>query len=87
MSKKPKAFIIVYDSDESFCVPCSEDSDCPGAVCTMDNGPIRLFSSRKEAARAIRITRAFALLTKAQGLPYNEDFVEGLKFVRILPCI
>ena len=51
------------------------------------NGAVTtVIHSRAEARRAIRVSTAYAKLRKAQGLPANDDFLEGIGNVRIVEC-
>lgn len=81
---KPNAFIVVFDDESGMCVPMGADDDCKGAICAC--GSVRLFRSRDDARKAIKISRAFALLNKAQGKPENTDFTDAIKCVKVMPC-
>jgi len=83
---KPTQFIVAYDDGDCIFLPMQWDADCEGAICSTSRpDSVAVFPSRKEARRAINISRAFALLEKAQGKPYNSDFTEELKNIHIVP--
>lgn len=68
------ACIVVYDDDQTLCIPYGFSQDCEGALC-MSDGPVALFADRKQAKAAIRISVKYAELRKAQGMAANEDFL------------
>ncbi len=76
--------IVVFDDDAGFCMPFRNDPDCEGALCTGGGEPVVMFDNRKDAVKAIRISKKFAELQLAQGKPHNSDFIEGAKFVCIV---
>ena len=81
-----KRFIIVWDDGQGLCAPLGFDEDCPGAVCCT-NAEVALFPSRPSARKAIRISKKYAALRQAQGLPENTDFVgESARYLQIIPC-
>lgn len=88
MKKNMKYMVMFVDDDNSIYVPCGLDPDCDGALQTdsVDNPPV-MFESRSEASKAIKISVALARLKMAQGEPHNEDFVEAVGNVRIVPVV
>lgn len=83
---KASHFIVAYQSDlGGMTVPYGWDDDCLGAICSYSDS-IALFTSRKLAQQAIRISARFAALRSAQGKPANTDFIADIKNVRIIPC-
>jgi len=81
-----KLYMVVFQQTEDDSVfPMAAESDCKGALCCADQDPL-LFDSRKAARKAIEISKAFARLEKAQGLPYSQDFVEDIKNVKVIVC-
>lgn len=80
-------FIVVYDDEDSLCIPMSFDPDCCGALTSNYRDiPVAAFKTHKEAKTAIRISVAFTKLQLAQGLPANDDFLSGLKNIKVVPC-
>lgn len=80
---KHAGFIVIYDDGMGVSSAYGADKDCPGAI---EYGePVALFTDRKQAAKAIRISVANARLREAQGLLVNTDFTDGRKHVRIVP--
>ena len=81
-------YIVVFDDDQSFCIPMMWDTDCHGAlVAVRGGGAIVLFNDRADARRAIRISAAYAKLRKEQGFPANEDFLSARSCVKVVPCV
>lgn len=78
-------FIVIFDDQNGFCIPYGWDVSCEGAIETHGQG-VALFETRKLANTAITISRKFAELQKAQGKPFNSDFSEHRKFIRIVPA-
>ena len=79
---------LVAFSDQEFFFPMTWDKHCDGALCaTFDGEPPVLFSSRTDARKAIRISTAFARLCKEQGKPCNDDFLDDIKCVMVIPCV
>lgn len=76
-------FLVVFDDQGSLCIPMGKDSECEGAIC-IASPKVALFNSRAAAKRAIKISRLFAELRKAQGMPANEDFLNGYKNIRLI---
>lgn len=77
-------WIVVYDDGDCIHLPYGEDPQCEGALIGYDEEiPIKLFEKKSEARKAIRISRKFAELCKLQGNPVNEDFLDGMKHVRV----
>jgi hypothetical protein len=46
-----------------------------------------VFASRAEAKKAFAVSRAFALLQKAQGKWHNSDFTSEISMVKIIPAV
>lgn len=82
----PKFFIVVYDSGDGACWPMGWDRDCDGAISAMLD-TVAIFDSRAAARTAIRISTAYAKLCEAQDRPANDDFLGGIRCVRIVPCV
>lgn len=82
---KADRFIIVYCDGDLLNVQFGWDEDCLGAVCAYVDS-VALFSTRKLARQAIRISARYAALCAAQGRAVNGDFIEGIKHVKIIPC-
>lgn len=79
-------FIVLYDDENGgLVIPYGWSDDCEGAVEPFSQS-VALFETRKLANQAITISRRFAELQKAQGKPFNTDFTEGRKFLRIVPA-
>jgi len=79
------AVIVVWDDQQGVCCPMTFDDECEGAICC-GSGPVALFSDRKQALRAIRISKAFAKLCETQGKPANADFLgDAAKCIQIRP--
>lgn len=79
-------FIVVFDDEQQLCIPMGWDADCRGALCVHTGGPVALFESKAAARLAIRISTAYAKLCQVQGKPVNEDFLSGIKCVKVIPC-
>lgn len=79
-----KGFIVVHDDSDGLCVPYNFDSDCEGAICCRSDN-VAYFATKEDAKRAIKISIAFAKLLVAQGKPHNSDFIEDIKYVKIVP--
>ena len=78
---------MIYWNNGDYAWPMGNDPDCEGAVQVDESNPVH-FSSRKDALKAIRISKANAQLRRAQGLPVNTDFIDDLhclKVVRLTP--
>jgi len=76
-------YIVVFDDDGGVCAPMGWDEACDGAICST-NGDVATFQTRKEAQRAIRISKAYARLCLEQGEPINSDFIgDCAKLVKI----
>jgi hypothetical protein len=85
MSKKPQQlYLVAYQTDEWTWL-MGWDGDCDGAICVAD--PPVVFTSRSDAKKAIAVSRAFALLQKAQGKVYNSDFTTEIRNVKIIPAV
>lgn len=82
---KPTGYIVVYDDDGGLCCPMGADEACAGAVCV--SKVVKIFPDRKSARKAIRISRAYAILNQEQGRPANTDFTDGIKCIKVLPCV
>ena len=81
-----RRWIVCWDDEQGACWPMGKDLDCEGALCALHTGKIAMFASRSDARKAIRVSTAYAKLRKAQGLPANDDFLEGVANVRIVEC-
>jgi len=82
-----KTFIVVYDDEQSLCIPYAWDEDCKGAlvaICGKQNAAC--FNSRKAARKAINISTAFARLKKTQGESVCDDFISEKHNVRVIEC-
>lgn len=80
-----KHFMVVFDDDMSLCMPYGMSKECEGAL---DNAqPTALFRSRKQARRAITISKAHAKLKKLQGVPFSEDFLLSGSLIKIVECV
>ncbi|MEM6260138.1 MAG: hypothetical protein AAGI37_17825 [Planctomycetota bacterium] len=77
-------FVVVYSDELDVQSIMGADDDCEGAICWSPDKPI-VFASRSQARDAIRISRQYAKLRKAQGLVHNDDFIEANPAIRILP--
>lgn len=82
-----RPFIVVWDDEMGLCVPMGSDADCEGAICGMTDRGVAMFASRADARHAIRISTAWAKLQQAIGQPYNADFIEGRRHLRIVPLV
>jgi len=81
------AFIVCFDDSMGACWPMARDPDCDGAQCALHTGgKIATFSTRAAARKAIKVSTAWAKLCKAQGKPANEDFLDCIANVKIVPC-
>lgn len=43
--------------------------------------------TRFDARRAILISTRLAKLQSAQGNPFNTDFTDNIKYVKVVPCV
>ena len=78
-------YIVVFDNDDSLCVPYTWNEACEGAIeCGGRGESVALFETRQEARKAIAISKANAVLLRAQGKVFNSDFTDSLKCLRIL---
>jgi hypothetical protein len=77
-------YMVEYNDDDLH-IPMTWDPDCAGALCCVgaDNEPVATFATRADARSAIRVSTCFATLCRAQGKPYNVDFLTHLKNIRI----
>ena len=80
-----KPCMVIYDDEQGVCAPMGWDTDCDGALCCAGN-PV-VFPNRAAARKAINVSRAFAILERAQGLPYNGEFIEEIRNVTIVPVV
>ena len=83
---KDRRYIVCWDDEMGACMPMQRDDDCQGALCGQYNGSVVLFKSRADARKAIRVSTAFAKLLRAQDKPTNDDFLDGLRHVKIVAC-
>jgi len=79
------AFLVVYDDESGLCLPMGSDIECKGAICTSALMPV-IFESRAKAKQAIKISRLFAQLQAAQGVPGDSDFLGFYNYVKIRKC-
>lgn len=86
MSVKSEGYIVLFDNGELVC-PMGWDADYDGAICsTGAHGSVAVFTDRKAARQAIRVSMAFAKLCKAAGKPANEDFLTNVaQQIHIVP--
>lgn len=85
MSKKPQQlYLVAYQACDQIWL-MGWDGDCDGAICVAD--PPVVFTSRADAKKAIAVSRANALLRKAQGKFYNSDFTTEIRQVKIIPAV
>lgn len=75
--------LVVYDDGASICCPMTADFSCEGALCC-GLGPVVLFPDRKQARRAIQISKTFARLCELQGKIANTDFLGDPKHIKIV---
>lgn len=81
-----KSLIVVWDDQMGVCAPMGWDEDCEGALCCASD-EVAVFSSRKEARKAITISARFAALRVSQGKPANTDFLgDGRRNLRFMTC-
>ena len=81
-------FIVIFDDDQGLSCPMGWDKDCEGAIVAYTYGEgIAVFGNKRDARKAITISRRSALLCESQGKPVNTDFTEGLKNIRIEPLL
>ena len=86
-ASEARRWIVCWDDEMGTCWPMGRDVDCEGALCALHTGKmIAMFSSRAAARKAIKVSTAYAKLRKTQGLPPNDDFLEGIANVRIVEC-
>lgn len=76
--------IVVYDDDMGACFAMGLDDACEGAI-SCSTGTVAVFANRKQARKAIAISKAFAKLCELQGGIVNTDFTDGIKFVKVVP--
>jgi hypothetical protein len=91
MSKRVKTstagFIVIWDDRGGMTTPYGNDDDCEGGI-TAFNDTVRVFASRKDAQRSIRISAANAKLQREQGRPVTDDFLgDARKNIRIVPLV
>lgn len=83
-------FIIIYYkvSDDWLNLQATHNRECDGAVEFGDPyGGVALFKTRGAAQKAIRVSRKFAELKRAQGKTGDLDFLlPCVKSVRVVPC-
>lgn len=83
---KASHFIVVYKDNDTLDLPFGWDDNCLGALCCYSDA-VALFTSRKLAQQAIRISARYAALRAAQGKPVDTDFLDGIANVKIVPCL
>lgn len=82
-----RIFLVVFDDEQGLCVPMAHDAECEGAISAgSKDDTLALFTSRKDARKAITVSAKFAALQQAQGKPANSDFLEARKWLRIREC-
>ena len=74
---------MIYWNNGDYAWPMGHDDSCVGAVCIDESKPV-MFESRKDAEKAIRISKANATLRKDQGLPANDDFLQDTHLIKIV---
>jgi hypothetical protein len=89
-TKSQSQYIVIYDDNCGLCVPYSWDDDCEGAIVTGGkDDTVAVFSSRKDATKAIQISTTNATLRRLQGLIWNSDFNPAnrgyIRIVRLQP--
>jgi hypothetical protein len=85
-AKKPQQlYLVSYQNTDSLTWLMGWDGDCEGAICVTE--PPVVFTSRKEAKKALAVSRANAFLRKAQGTMYNSDFTSEISMVKIIPAV
>mgnify|MGYP000614904636 CR=1 FL=1 len=83
---KPSLFIVVFYDGNCLHIPMTWDADCDGALCCSSiEEAAAVFHNRADAKKAIRVSTAFAKLSKEQGKTVNEDFISCLKHIHIQP--
>jgi hypothetical protein len=84
-----RLFMVVFDDHEMLCTPMVWDSECEGVICPgiSDKEKVAIFTSRKDARKAIDISTKWNVFLKAQGKIYNAHFEnEFRKHLLIFPC-
>ncbi len=80
-------YIVVYEDENSgMCWPMGWDDECQGAISAMTNGTVAIFDGKASARQAIRVSTAYAKLRQVQCLPFNDDFLSGIKNVKLVEC-
>ena len=85
MTAKPKPCIVRCELPTGEQWTYGWEDECEGALELCD--PPVVFPDRQSARRAVEISKAFAKLMKAQGNPYNEDFIDSPTRIRIVPVV
>ena len=81
-----RRWIVFWDDGLGACWPMGRDEDCEGALCATLSGKVMMFRSRAAARKAIKVSKAYAKLRQAQGLPANYDFLDKNSNVKIIEC-
>jgi len=79
-------WMVIWDDGLGACWPMGRDEDCEGALCVTLSGKVMMFRSRAAAHKAIKVSKAYAKLRQAQGLPTNYDFLDKNSNVKIIEC-
>lgn len=89
MAKNSKivGYMIHYCDHDGLDVVYTFDTNVPGGVCgRSEHDPVALFTDRKAAQRAIRISELAARLAAERGEIANADFLDQCrKNIRIVP--
>lgn len=78
-------FVVIYDDQMGMCFPYGWDDSCEGAI-AISSEDVALFETRKQARDSINISTCFARLGQSQGKPFNHDFIDSRKLIRIVPA-
>jgi hypothetical protein len=82
-------YMVVWDDEQGLCIPMVWNPQCEGALegGIGKNDAVAIFTSRRDARKAIDISTKWNALLKAQGEIHSEDF-EGAcrKNLRVVPC-
>lgn len=81
-------YIVVFDDDMGLCVPMTWRKSHPGALRPPGKAePIAVFHDRKDAQRAIRMSRHLAQMESEQGVICDDDFMprnrQQIKVIRL----
>ncbi len=78
--------MVVFDDELGLFAPMGWDENCAGALaCTY---PVVIFDDRKQARRAISISRKFAAQRREQGEIVNDDWTpECSKAIQVVSVV